>query len=444
MPNRFTPQGFRRGRGNYIPRPPKRGSRQVQSSAEVKSSPWGGGGFVDYGGAFVDSLQAEQDFYQERKDYEKRIKDEELRELDADFGRLVAEPSGAGGVDAAAETMARGWKQQYVQAKRDYDKGLIDPAEFSQLKNNLFNNAKQFNTASQNINTLVNEYDKAVQDGTVSDSTPPEIRDILDTLRKGGESLTVSDVNGIPTIVGTTNGGQQVSVPISEIASGKNVWRFNEKFDTGSALSGLYSNYEKLKVSAQQPDGSIVQRTPSWEELGTRVSEDLDHLLNNQSTVRAIAGDEMGIDALQYEEMEEENPDLAKLLVKNHLMEKLQNSYYPTQQIAQRGFAPQRPAGGSASATALKQQQQAALQQENLELLQKAISSGDPRSLIGRGGITDVSENFFGGYEISVGDTDYDLDLSDPKDQQILANLMKVGNLQQGGSQGGGDYTKYL
>lgn len=413
----------------YIPRPPKRKSRQVASSAEVVSSPWGGGGFVDYGGALVDAFQADQDFRAQRAQYEKRVKDEELREIDADFGKLVTQPSGAGGVDAAAETMARGWKSQYVDAKRAYDRGDMDPAQFSQIKNQLFSNAQQFNQASNNINTIVNEYATAVDEGRVSDSTPPEIRDILDTLRKGGQQLTVADVEGIPTIVGQTNLGQQVSVPISEVASGKNVWRFNEKFDSGKALEGLYSNYERLKVSAQQPDGSIVQRNPSFEELSTRIDEDINNVTNNESTVRAIAGDELGIDAFTFEE----DPEGATQAVRDHLKQKLQNTYYPVQQVQQRGFAPQRAAGGAGqSATALKIAQQERARQENAQVLNNAIQTGNYQSLIGRGGITNVKKHFFGdGVTVEVGDQKYDIDPKDPNSQQILANILGTGAVEQ-------------
>ncbi len=327
--------------------PPEREKTAVAASRDVKGSPWGGGGFVDYAGQGVDAYNTEQHYLEKRKQYEKEIRDREVKEADADFGKLQSEVSGVGGIDASTEAMAREWKSDYVVAKRMYDNGELSPQEFSQKKNSLFQNAAEFKQASTNINTTVQEYDQAVQEGRISDSTPAEIRDILDTLRKGGEGISVKNINGIPMLVGKTAGGQDISVPITEISSGKNAWRFNEKVDIAPALDGLYGKYEKLKISAEGPNGQVTQRNPSFEELQGRIDEDVANMLNNESTLRAIASDELGIDPLAFEGREENDPGGTKAEVAAFLKDKLQREYFPTSQVTQRGFAPQRPSAAS-------------------------------------------------------------------------------------------------
>ena len=415
------------------------GVQQVASSRDVQGSPWGGGGFVDYGGAAGKAFKEGFDQQEQRAAYEKAVRDEEVKELDADFGKLIAPPSGVGGFDASAEMMAREWKADYVQLKRDYDKGIISPADFSQGKNSLFSNAKTFKDVSGILQQTVDLYSKAVDNGTVSDSTPGKTRDILDTLRKGGQSLTVQNIDGVPTLVGKTLQGMDVSTALSEIASGKNVWRFNEKFDTASALDGLYAKYEKLKVDEQMPDGTVTRRNPSFAELGTRVQEDITNLLNNESTVRAIAGDELQIDAFMYDQ----DPEGAKAMVANHLTQKLQNEYYPTQQIQQRGFAPQQQSNASVSAAQIKAQQDAVRRQQNVQILNTALQPDgngnypNAEGLVGVGGITKVKPfRFSDGFYVYVGDEKHEIYPNRPGSQQVLANLLGIGALNQQPSQG--------
>ena len=416
------------------------GVKQVAASRDVQGSPWGGGGFVDYGGAAAESFQQSYDQQEMRQAYEKSVRDEETKELDADFGKLVSTPSGVGGFDGAAETMAREWKAEYVQIKRAYDRGEIDPSTFSQEKSRLFGNAGQFKAASKNLQTIVADYEKAVQDGTVSNSTPAEIRDVLDTLRKGGETLTVQNVDGVPTLIGKTLQGMDVSTPISEIASGKNVWRFNNKFNTGEALGQLYTKYEALKVDEQAADGTVTRRNPSYEELLPRIQEDVTNVLNNESTVRAIAGDELNIGALEFEQ----DPEGAKQAVADHLLQKLQTTYYPTQQIQQRSFAPQRPTQTrGASAAEIKAQQSAAQAQQNAQILSNALTPDgagnypNAQGLIGVGGITKIKPfRFSDGFYAYVGDEKYEIYPNEPGGQQILANLLGLGAVNNQPSEG--------
>ena len=402
---------------------------RVQSSRDVQGSPWGGGGFVDYGGAAAESFKEGFDQQQKRAAYEKAVKDEEVRELDAAFGELQTPLSGVSGFDMSAEIMGREWKADFADLKRRYDKGEISPTEFSTGKNRLFGNAADFKNASTALQDTVKLYSEAVANGTVSDSTPGKIRDILDTLRKGGETLTVKNIDGVPTLVGKTIQGMDVSTAISDIASGKNTWRFNTKFNTGDALDKLYAKYEKLKVDEQLPDGTVTRRNPSFQELGTRVQEDITNLLNNESTVRAIAGDELGIDAFMYDK----NPEEAKAMVANHLTQKLQNEYYPTQQIQQRQFQPHRPYKPNAASGKREQQQQ--VLSSNYELLSEAIIPNkkgkypNADGLVGRNGITKVKPfRFSNGFYVYVGDEKYEIYPDREQSLQILANLLGFGD----------------
>lgn len=56
-----------------IKRPTEPGIRQITPSREIQGSPWGGGGFVDYGGLAGSIVQDHLDFKQQQDDYEAAV-----------------------------------------------------------------------------------------------------------------------------------------------------------------------------------------------------------------------------------------------------------------------------------------------------------------------------------------------------------------------------------
>ena len=163
--------------------------------------------------------------------------------------------------------------------------------------------------------------------------------------------------------------------------------------------------------------------------------------MNNESTVRAIAADEVGIDALTFEQ----DPEGSKAQVFDYLKQKLQREYYPVQQIQQRAFAPQRPAGGGRTAAEIRAQQEALQRQQNVQILNTALqpdASGNypnAQALVGVGGITKIKPfRFSDGFYVYKGDEKYEIYPNTQAGQQILANLLGLGALQPP-SQGASD-----
>ncbi len=327
---------------------PTHSKRQVASSQDVQASVYGGGGFVDYGGLAADSFDAGLKRQRDEDEYQKQIRDRETKDIDEAFGELEVPDSGVAGYDTSLDDMAREWKDEYVAAKRAYDRGEMSPAEFSAKKNELFSNADNYQKTSGILQQTIADYQTAIDEGTISDSTPPRVRDVLETLKSGSDNLRVENVNGRPTLIGITNGNQPVQVPISDIASGKNVWRFNSKADVAGATKGIYDKFSSIKISAQAADGTVTQRNPTFEELADRIGSEIDTYIGNESNVRAIASDELGLASEAYDVA----PDQVKAQVKNYLTQKIKDEYYPSDTITQRKFAPQRPQRPSASASA--------------------------------------------------------------------------------------------
>ena len=247
------------------------------------------------GTKFQDQYHTAQQRSREGKDYRKRVRDAEAKELDEVNGELIVEPSGQSTFDANTEIMANQWKSEFADARGKFNRGEMSADEYSILKNDYLGRAKKFNAASTNLKNVVSEYDQAVQDGSVSDATPPQIRDLLDTLRKGDGDLSPQNIDGVPTLVGTTAQGEEVSIPISQLASGKGLPKFNAKIDLTKEKDALLKDLDSFKRQFATEDGSVYEKSLGAEKLTKRATEKVEQLLQNDITLKSIAADNYGI-----------------------------------------------------------------------------------------------------------------------------------------------------
>ena len=291
----------------------------------------------------------------ESHNYKQRVWAEKAKDVDDAYGKLTVEPTGVSSWDAAAQTMAMEWKKEYTDLYNNKDS--YEPEEYAQRLDDIRSRASNYQAANQNINKIVQDYNERKDD--ISASTPSTSIDILETLAKGGDGLTTKNINGVPTLVGTTLGGQDVSVPISDIASGKNLWRVNEQYDVSGDLTKISDDLGKFKQK-MAVNGGVTTSSIGWGQLQERAANQVDGILSNPQRAQAIAAEKFGID---YDEWQELGDEAATARVKEGLMQEVQEQFQPYQNtisqsagtrsnleqgIYEQNLRNPKPAGGSA------------------------------------------------------------------------------------------------
>ncbi len=267
-----------------------------------------------------------------RRNYKRQVWDNKRKEADEQFSRIQVEPSGVSSYDTSVQTMAMEWKKEAADLIRNKDQ--YDPYEYSAKLKEIENRSTEYNSASQNIQAVVADYAENIDN--ISPSTPPETIDILDTLSKGGNGLAVQNVNGIPTFVGQTLGGEDVSVPVSEIASGKNTFKFNSRVEVEPMLEGVVDDAFKFQASRATQMG-LSKTQLGFDQLRPRIESKIDGMLKNDHQVRSILADQYGYDFDDYEDLIASGQD-PKQFARELLMEDIQDRMAPKYAADQQTF----------------------------------------------------------------------------------------------------------
>ena len=284
----------------------------------------------------------------DRYNYKRQVWEVKQNELDQQFGELEVPPSGVAPFDASVETMARQWKSQLAELQKN--KGNMEPGEYTAAKHEIMGYSKTYKAASEQINQLLTDY--ARDKDQISSSTKPEVLDLIETLSQGGNVQIGNDPEtGQPTLMGVTIGNKRISVPLAQIANGKNAFRYNKKVDPSQGLAAITKQLGSLKQNIETQSGQKITGPQAWEAVQGSASAQLDTLLANESTVRSIAADTFNLD---YDAWEQMGSKAAKDWTKNKLMERLEQQYAPiesartvTQPGGQSGVVNQRNAANA-------------------------------------------------------------------------------------------------
>ena len=261
----------------------------------------------------------------DQHNYDQRVWAEKGKDLDDAYGKLQVEPTGVNSWDSSAQIMAKEWKDEFTDLYNNKDQYSYE--EYASKLADIKGRASSYQNANANIKQIVSQYQE--NKDNVSASTPSSSIDILETLAKGGDGLTVQNIDGVPTLAGTTLGGQDVSVPISEIASGKNLWRVNQQVDVSPQISTIADQLGKFRTQIAQNGGLTTAQVP-FEQLRGRAESQIDGLLQNESTTSAIAADRFG---LNYRQQQEMDADQIHEFVKGKLMGEIEAQFQPYTQV---------------------------------------------------------------------------------------------------------------
>ena len=299
----------------------------------------------------------------DRHNYANAVREEQAAELDEEFGDLEVAPSGYKAYDASVEGLAREWKTEFVDAKKAWKNGKMSNEDWIDTKHRLQGNAASYGTASKNLQqSMKNWIDNK---GQISNSTKPETIDFFNTMEKAPDSLTVQNIDGVPTFVGQTLGKKPISMPVDQIANGSAAMRFNTKIDLGKELAPTIKELQGLKTEIST-DRGIGIGNQAWDTpaVQNKVNYALDKIVDNNAKLRSIASETLGLDYDQFEERVAAGDDM-KAIVKQQLLEDIQESYFPvekttrtnTQLATDSQNLQNAKLGGKQTVSAVKQQQ---------------------------------------------------------------------------------------
>lgn len=262
-----------------------------------------------------------------RDAYKRKAFDKAAEGLEDNFSKLQLEPSGFSSFDGTMRIMGKEMQKSFLDLENmKYD---LDPAQYLSTRSNILAQPKILNSAITTLKQRVADFD-ANRD-MLSKGNDAKTIDILDSLSKNEGTLKPEFINGVPYIAGKTAGGKDVSVPISEIANGKNDFKFLIKANVNDPLNTLVDKYSKLKTEAEfkNAKGSGLKKTTlPISAFKQSLMSDFDQILNSDAILRSVVADYMGADYDTFEEIKASGND-PKEMAKNQLYQMFEQKFDP-------------------------------------------------------------------------------------------------------------------
>ena len=263
--------------------------------------------------------------------YKRKAFDKAAESLQDNFSKLQIGPSGFNSFDGTMKIMGKEIQKAWLDLENmKYD---MTPAEYATTQSNIEAQPKALNIAVSTLKQRVADFDE--NRDMLSKGNDATTIDILDSLSKNEGTLKPEFVNGVPYLKGKTAGGEEVSVPISEIANGKNDFKFLTKANINAPLTALVDKYSKLKTDAEfkNAQGSGLKKTTlPVSVFKNSLMSDFDQILNSDAILRSVVADYMGADYDTFEEIKASGND-PKEMAKNQLYEMFKQKFDPYTQL---------------------------------------------------------------------------------------------------------------
>ena len=282
----------------------------------------------------------------DRFNYKQRVLQQQKRDFDEIQGKFNIDPSGLEPFDQTTRAQVNTVIDEAFELYKN--RGKMSPEEYSKQMGQLEGFADQHKLGMEAIKTMVKRFVED-QDG-ISKGSNAETMDLYRTLANGGGNLKIEVEDGISWLRGTTDGGLDITktfdglsdgngkgIAIKDLA-GPNAFRYLKKFNletwynanlnggedgTGEKVDGLLQDEA---VFVKNGDGKFIvkrgigayegrtQVSPSGVPLVSGVDSNnvrkvretinrrVENIMQNDSRVRALAGDRLGIDSDLFDE----------------------------------------------------------------------------------------------------------------------------------------------
>lgn len=272
----------------------------------------------------------------DRANYKKAVQESYDRELVDEMGDLNVEYDAAAGENFNKDRMeqVQNWKDQYMNDKAMYANGELTFAELQSKLDGYVDQAKQFKAAQDIMGQLSKSF--ADEKGTHDlDASKPEMVDFYNTLQNNPDSFTVKNIDGVQHLVGKTEGGQDVSVPVSKIANGTAGFKLvpnvdpQTYVDAGNKVATGYIEEYATKYGIGKGNVSFEKIQPRMEQYFYSVIGDDTTKLRSLASSAGIGYDEFEQLVNATGDAKKQNMQLLKNDIVQDLMLDFQSQYFP-------------------------------------------------------------------------------------------------------------------
>jgi len=366
----------------------------------------------------------------EKFNYNLRVQKERLKGINEQYSSLKVDPTGLSSLDANLKILGKGMQGAYMELMSK--KNSMNSFDFMQEKQKLLEQPVIINQAIKTLQQRVKDFNDNRYE--VAQATDSRTIDILDTLSKGGGDLKPIYKDGVPYLVGTTLGGKNVDVAISEIANGNNDFKFIKSETVQPFIDDIIKDYTATEKYYTE-GGGIMERKKlrsGWEQVATsKFKEDLK--MKGEPGMRGYAA-LFGTNFDGYNKMLEQGEDIEGFLVDSFL-NRVNQEFQPYAQAVQTGQL--RPK----TASTTQSERDIAITKAKLDKKGNITKDNYEEFLIL---VKDFQENYIARVENGIlqiadnktGDIRTNIDLSKPSlAKQKLANLAGVTGYQGGQQQ---------
>ena len=272
----------------------------------------------------------------DRQNYKRAAQESYDRELEDEMGELVIDydPSAGENFNKDRLEALSGWKSEYANMKAQYARGEITNAELKAGLQSFKDQAAQFKAAQDTLGQLRQQFMEGKGTHDIA-ASKPEMVDFYNTLEHNPDSFTVKNIDGVQHLVGTTEGGKEVKVPVSKVANGQAGFKLVQKVnpltyvDAGNKVASTYIEEYATKYGIGKGNVSAEQIRPRMEQyFYTVIGDDVNKL-------RSLAAAQ-GLDYDGFEQLvnatgdaKKENMQLIKNDIVQDLMQDFEATYFP-------------------------------------------------------------------------------------------------------------------
>jgi len=272
----------------------------------------------------------------DRQNYKRAAQESYDRELEDEMGELVIDydPSAGENFNKDRLEALSGWKSEYSNMKAQYARGEISNAELKAGLQNFKDQAAQFKAAQDTLGQLRQQFMESKGTHDI-EASKPQMVDFYNTLEHNPDSFTVKNIDGVQHLVGTTEQGKEVKVPVSKVANGQAGFKLVQKVnpltyvDAGNKVASTYIEEYATKYGIGKGNVSAEQIRPRMEQyFYTVIGDDVNKL-------RSLAAAQ-GLDYDGFEQLinatgdaKKENMQLIKNDIVQDLMQDFEATYFP-------------------------------------------------------------------------------------------------------------------
>ena len=182
----------------------------------------------------------------DKYNYDQKVKEDYDQELEDEMGSLNVD------ADFVGEESRNKYMQVSLEKKKQlndafnaYANGKISKLNYENIKMKLSSDVTTIATAMNDLTAL--RADFLEKKGTFDiDASDSEMVDFYNTLEKDPDRLTVSTIDGVDYVTGTTRGGKEIKVAASKIANGSAGFRLVEKANLAPIMSNAVAQINKF------------------------------------------------------------------------------------------------------------------------------------------------------------------------------------------------------